>query len=101
MPFGTLYLLPVPLSADAAAASYTPYLTQVINSIDEYIVENEKTARKFLKQAGLRIPQSEYSAVSEAMRDGNVINQDYEENDVILKVDLSHALAGKLKKYIL
>lgn len=59
MPFGTLYLIPVPLSTDAAAASYTPYLTTVINSIDEYIVENEKTARRFLKQAGLTIPQSE------------------------------------------
>ncbi|WP_353182307.1 SAM-dependent methyltransferase [Parapedobacter lycopersici] len=59
MPYGTLYLIPVPLSADAAAASFTPYLGRVINAIDEYIVENEKTARKFLKQAGLETPQSE------------------------------------------
>ena len=59
MPFGTLYLIPVPLSPAAAEASNTPYLTQVINTIHEYIVENEKTARKFLKQAGLSIPQSE------------------------------------------
>ncbi|MFC6103798.1 SAM-dependent methyltransferase [Olivibacter domesticus] len=54
---GTLYLLPVPLSEDAAEASYTPFLKEVINEIKEYIVENEKTARKFLKQAGLTIPQ--------------------------------------------
>ena len=59
MPYGTLYLIPVPLSDDAAAASYTPYLVQIINAIDEYIVENEKTARKFLKLAGLKRPQSE------------------------------------------
>ncbi|SFC01460.1 16S rRNA (cytidine1402-2'-O)-methyltransferase [Parapedobacter composti] len=59
MPYGTLYLLPVPLADDAAQASYTPYLTQVINTIDEYIVENEKTARKFLKLAGLQRPQGE------------------------------------------
>lgn len=56
---GTLYLLPVPLSDQAALASYTTYFSEIINVIDEYIVENEKTARKFLKQAGLKIPQQQ------------------------------------------
>lgn len=59
MPAGTLYLIPVPLAEDAAAQSFTPYLVNTINQIGEYIVENEKTARKFLKQAGLTIPQSQ------------------------------------------
>ncbi|MBS7564346.1 SAM-dependent methyltransferase [Mucilaginibacter sp. Bleaf8] len=59
MPAGTLYLIPVPLADDAAVQSFTPYLVQTINQITEYIVENEKTARKFLKQAGLTIPQSQ------------------------------------------
>lgn len=57
MPFGTLFLIPVPLSDTAAQASYTPFLVDTVNSIGEYIVENEKTARKFLKQAGLKRPQ--------------------------------------------
>jgi len=56
MPYGTLYLIPVPLTDDAADASFTPFLSRVVNEIDEYIVENEKTARRFLKQAGLRTP---------------------------------------------
>ena len=30
-----------------------------INAIGTYIVENEKTASKFLKEAGIKIPQSE------------------------------------------
>lgn len=59
MPFGTLFLLPVPLSDAAAHASYTPFFVDTINAIQEYIVENEKTARKFLKQAGLALPQQE------------------------------------------
>ena len=59
MPYGTLYLIPVPLAEEAAAKSFTPYLVDTINSIKEYIVENEKTARKFLKEAGLKTPQSE------------------------------------------
>jgi 16S rRNA (cytidine1402-2'-O)-methyltransferase len=59
MSAGTLYLIPVPLAEATAAKSFTPFLVQTINSIGEYIVENEKTARRFLKEAGLKIPQSE------------------------------------------
>jgi len=59
MPKGTLYLIPVPLADNAAAKSFTPYLVETINQITEYIVENEKTARRFLKEAGLKTPQSE------------------------------------------
>jgi 16S rRNA (cytidine1402-2'-O)-methyltransferase len=59
MPTGTLYLIPVPLADDAAARSNTPYLVDTINSIKEYIVENEKTARRCLREAGLKTPQSE------------------------------------------
>jgi len=61
MAYGTLYLVPVPLAENAAAKSFTPYLGETINHIKEYIVENEKTARHFLKEAGLKTPQSELS----------------------------------------
>jgi len=56
---GNLYLLPVPLAEQAEKASYTILHQDIINTIKEYIVENEKTARKFLKEAGLKTPQSE------------------------------------------
>ncbi|AMR30441.1 SAM-dependent methyltransferase [Mucilaginibacter sp. PAMC 26640] len=56
---GTLFLIPVPLADEAAAKSFTPYLVDTINVVKEYIVENEKTARRFLKLAGLISPQSE------------------------------------------
>lgn len=59
MPNGTLFLIPVPLADEAAAKSFTPYLVDTINQIKEYIVENEKTARRFLKEASLKTPQSE------------------------------------------
>jgi 16S rRNA (cytidine1402-2'-O)-methyltransferase len=59
MLLGTLYLIPVPLADQVAAASFTPFASQMINQLDEYIVENEKTARRFLKEAGLKIPQSQ------------------------------------------
>lgn len=56
---GTLFLIPVPLAENAAQKSFTAYLGDTINSIQTYIVENEKTARKFLKEAGLKMPQNE------------------------------------------
>jgi len=56
---GTLFLIPVPLADNAAQKSFTPFLGDTINNLSTYIVENEKTARKFLKEAGIKIPQSE------------------------------------------
>ncbi len=56
---GVLYLIPVPLADNAAHKSFTPFLVDTINSITTYIVENGKTARKFLKEAGIKTPQSE------------------------------------------
>jgi len=56
---GTLFLIPVPLSDDSANKSFTAFLGDTINSLNTYIVENEKTARKFLKEAGIKIPQSD------------------------------------------
>jgi len=58
MSIGTLYLIPVPLAENAEKQSYTLLHQELIQHIDEYVVENEKTARRFLKQAGLKIPQS-------------------------------------------
>jgi len=59
MQTGTLFLIPVPLTENASNKSFTAYLGDTINAISTYIVENEKTARKFLKEAGIKIPQSD------------------------------------------
>lgn len=48
----------------------------------------------------LRIPQSEYAVVSEVMRLGHIVEQDYEDNDVLLKVDLPATNLQKLKQYV-
>lgn len=56
---GTLYLIPVVMAEGAEQKSLTPFLSQTINEINEYIVENEKTARRCLKNAGLQTKQSE------------------------------------------
>lgn len=52
------------------------------------------------RQIKMRIPQSDYAVVSEVMRVGTIHHQEYEENDVLLTVELPVALAEKLKRYI-
>jgi len=56
---GVLYLVPVTLAENVSPKSFTPYLVDTINAINTYIVENEKSARRSLKEAGLKTPQSE------------------------------------------
>ncbi len=59
MAFGKLYLLPVPLAENTAIAVLPAAHSELINHIRHYVVENEKTARKWLKEMGLKTPQSE------------------------------------------
>lgn len=57
---GKLYLIPVPLGDTAETADVLPVkVNRVINTIDEYIVENEKSARQYLKKVGLQKPLQE------------------------------------------
>ena len=59
MAFGKLYLLPVPLAENTARTVLPAAHSELINHIKHYVVENEKTARKWLKEMGLKTPQSE------------------------------------------
>ena len=57
---GTIYLIPTTLGDTAETADVIPLkVTELINTIDEYIVENEKTARHYLKKAGIKKPLQE------------------------------------------
>lgn len=82
---GSLFLIPVPLADNTPAKSFTPYLIDTINHINEYIVENSKTARRFLKEAGLKTPQSEL-----IIHDYGKHNRDSNINDFFIGL-----LAGK------
>ncbi|MCY4778731.1 SAM-dependent methyltransferase [Sphingobacterium sp. UT-1RO-CII-1] len=59
MSFGTLYLIPVPLSTDVEKKSYTAFHLELLGEIKEYVVENEKISRKFLKDANIGIVQND------------------------------------------
>jgi len=49
----------------------------------------------------LRIPQSHYALVSELMREGKVIACEYEENDIVLEVEVPSRLEHKVLTFII
>ncbi|MEZ0238595.1 MAG: SAM-dependent methyltransferase [Methylophilaceae bacterium] len=48
MSLGTLYLIPVTLGDDAIGKALPPDVVSIAQKLDTFIVENEKTARRFL-----------------------------------------------------
>ena len=48
----------------------------------------------------LRIPQSEYALVSELNKLGHVLDQDYEDNDVIIRASIPKAFLSRMKRFI-
>jgi GTP-binding protein HflX len=55
---------------------------------------------KLRKVVNLRIPQSQYALVSELMKEGKVLFSDYEENDVLLKIEIPARLEYKVLPFI-
>mgnify|MGYP000213868100 FL=1 len=51
---------------------------------------------KLRKVVKLRIPQSQYALTSELMREGRVISSDYEENDILLEIEIPAILDHKV-----
>ncbi|NUM37248.1 MAG: SAM-dependent methyltransferase [Candidatus Brocadiae bacterium] len=50
---GKLYLIPVTLGDSNVSDVIPEKVVQIINTIDHYIVEDERSARRFLKKAGI------------------------------------------------
>lgn len=61
------------------------------------IIEELNKRRKIVT---VRVPQKDYSVVSDLIRLGHVLTQEYEDNDICLKVDLPGEIAGKYAKFI-
>ncbi len=55
------------------------------------------TLRKVVK---LRVPQSDYALVTEIMNEGKVLSCEYEENDILLEIEIPHHLERKVSHYV-
>jgi 16S rRNA (cytidine1402-2'-O)-methyltransferase len=62
--YGKLFLLPNTLGSDALHDVIPPGVHEKIILLKHFIVENEKSARHFLKAAGIITPQSELQIVT-------------------------------------
>lgn len=68
------------------------------DALQEVMIQELSKQRKYVN---LKIPQSDYAAVSEIMRLGHILKQDYEGNDVLLYVDIPAVLASKFSNYLI
>ena len=50
--YGTLYLIPAVIAENTASSVLPSHNTTIIQELDEFIVENDRTARRFLKSIG-------------------------------------------------
>ena len=81
-----------PKTVEISAVEQTGFHELMDRMIDEI-----KALRKIVM---IRIPQEKYSVLSEVIREGRVVSKEYEENDILLEVEIPHHLENKLKSYI-
>ncbi|HSX11836.1 MAG TPA: GTPase HflX [Chlamydiales bacterium] len=67
------------------------------DNLMELMTKEISLLRKVVK---LRVPQSHYALVSEIMREGKVISCEYEENDILLEMEIPHHLERKVAHFI-
>jgi len=60
------------------------------------MMEEISNLRKVVK---LRIPQSHYALASELMREGNVLFSDYDENDILMEIEIASNLEHKVRPF--
>jgi GTP-binding protein HflX len=53
------------------------------------------------KVVSCRIPQSHYALVSELMREGRVLSCEYEENDILIKLEIPGRLEHKVQPFLI
>ena len=76
MKTGQLFLLPAPLGNDAVSKQIPDYNKHIINEISYYIVEDIRTARRYLKQLkpDLTLDNLKFAELNEHTRDHELID---------------------------
>jgi GTP-binding protein HflX len=70
------------------------------SGIDALLAEMQYQLQQKRTKLKLRIPQAEYHMVTEAIRYGKVVSQEYEENDVLVEVELPTLVAYRFLAYV-
>lgn len=64
----------------------------------EMMMREIKALRKSFK---IKIPQSEYGLIAELMKQGQVLSSEYEENDILMEIEVPKELEHKLQPYLM
>ncbi|MBN4066775.1 GTPase HflX [Simkania negevensis] len=67
------------------------------DELEQRMIEELSKNRTTLK---LRIPQSQYHLVSTLIRKGNVHYQDYEDNDIVMRVEMPNFMLSQVEPYL-
>jgi GTP-binding protein HflX len=67
------------------------------DQLTELMIEEISQLRK---KVTLRVPQSHYALVSEVMREGKVLSCEYEDNDILLEIEIPHHLERKVANFV-
>lgn len=70
------------------------------DGLDELMEVMTKELSAMRKRVKLRIPQSHYALVSELMREGKVLSSEYEENDVLMDVEIPSRFEHKVLPFL-
>ncbi len=68
-----------------------------LDELMDLMIREISLLRKVVK---LRIPQSHYALVSEIQREGKVLSCEYEENDILLEMEIPHHLERKVFHFV-
>ncbi len=68
-----------------------------LDALQNEIIERLQDRRTTMQ---LRIPQSDYHILAAAIRDGKIFKQEYEENDVLVDLEVPTSLSFRFEKYI-
>jgi GTP-binding protein HflX len=63
----------------------------------DFMTKEVAALRKLLS---LRIPQSEYARLAEVISESRIVSQEYEENDIVLEVEVPLYLERKLLPFV-
>lgn len=66
------------------------------SGVDQLLDAMIKEIHSLRRKLHLRVPQSHFSVVSEVIREGKVLSSIYEENDIVMEVDVPQHLEKKL-----
>lgn len=71
------------------------------SGLDQLLQRMEEEVNSLRKQLRLRIPQSRYQLIHQIMKEGRVISLEYEDNDVLLEIEIPGVLEHKVAPYVL